>query len=107
MNIQSWLIQEITVAAPAGRSGSGDPTYGAPQVFPARIERNVRMRVGAEDSLLDVHAVVTSVPIAVNSRVWFPGDDTASALAARRPLDAKTASTKDGSYTIYETYFAA
>lgn len=107
MNIDSWLIHTATVATQTGRSGGGDPTFGPQTTVRARIERNVRMSVGAEEVLRDVHAMVTRDPITVASRVWFPGDDTSSPLAARRPLATKSAPTRDGSFTLYETYFAA
>ena len=67
----------------------------------------MRLRIGDADTLADVHVMVTQSPIAIGSRVWFPGDNTAATNAARRALAVKTASTRDGGYYFYETYFAA
>jgi hypothetical protein len=89
------------------RSGSGDPTYGSQGTLAARVEKNVRLQVGPQDSMMDVHVIVTKSQINVSSRVWLPGDDTGSTAAARRPLMIKNAPTKDGGFTLYETYFAA
>ncbi len=107
MNIDAWLDLTITVSPITGRSGSGDPTYGPQVTMKARLERNVRLKIGVDNALQDVHALVTSQPIVAGSRVWFPGDNTAQTNAARRPLAVKSASTKGGAYMFYETYFAA
>lgn len=107
MNIRNWLTQTVTVASTSGRSGSGDPTYNPQVTMAARVERNVRLRIGAENTLADVHVMVTEDQIKVGWRVWLPGDDIASTLEARRPLAVKNAATRDNGYTFYETYFAA
>jgi hypothetical protein len=107
MNVDAWLIHTVTVAAATGRSGSGDPTYGSQSTVPARVEKNVRLRIGEQNDMADVHVIVTKTQINISSRVWLPGDDTSATAAARRPLAIKNAPTKDGGFTLYETYFAA
>lgn len=107
MNIDKWLIHTITVSAPTGRDGSGDETYGPQATMLARIESGVSLVLdGAKgDVLNDLYSVATKEMLAVNSRVWLPGDDTSSTTVARRPLMRKSGPTHDGSFTLYQTYF--
>ncbi len=106
MDIGRWLTQVVSVSPVTGRGGSGDPTYGPITTLKARIEKNVRLRVGIENTLADVHVMATQEPVPVGSRVWFP-EDTVTPRTARRTLAQRTATNQDGSYAYYESYFAA
>lgn len=107
MNIDAWLNQTVTVQPMTGRTGSGDPQYGDKRTVKARIERNVRLRIGVDNALQDVHVMVTKEPVTVGSRVWFPDDNSASNTAARRPLGVRTAPNKQGTFQFYEAVFSA
>lgn len=107
MNIDHWLIEQVIVEPVIGRGASGDPSYGTPQTLDARVETAVRLVLDASTGN-QIHAqfrVATKVLIPLGSRVWLPGDDTASTDSARRPLSIRNAYTQDGSFTLYETWF--
>lgn len=109
--ITSWLVDTITIAAPSGVSNYGDPTFGAQSTLSARVEKK-------ESIVLDINGnerrvawqVASLTAIALNSRVWLPGDDTADNTEARRPVSIESATTKPSTYgstdtTLYMTYF--
>lgn len=107
VNIDEWLIHTITVAPMTGRNAAGDPTFGPQVPVLARVESGKILSLnGALGNVLQAtHVAVTKVPINVNDRVWLPGDSTADTSQARRPLSIRNAPIKNGSFTLYETYF--
>jgi len=106
MNINTWLTETVTVSQIIGRGGGGDPIYGPQVTMKARIERSVRLRIGVDNLLQDVHRMITKEAVTVGARVWFPGDNPERTNAARRPLAVQTAGNKSDTYRFYESLFA-
>ncbi len=105
MNIAHRLTQSVVFAPPTGLGANGNPTYGAQQTIAARVEYGTHFRYGRDgEQTICNEKVVTLVQIPVGSRVWIPGDNPADTTAARRPQDIVSATSFDGSCTIFETY---
>ena len=104
MNIAGRLTHTITVQSQTGVT-AGDPTWGSQTARKARVEHGTKMIVAPDGSQKQSeHVVVTDFAIGPEDRVWLPGDNTADANAARRPIIVKKADTFGG-YFVYETYF--
>jgi len=77
------LRETCTKRSQASTDADGDPAYGASSTFAARVQRSK----DRDSQEIEHDAVVyTSTEILPTDRIWLPGDDTASAAAARRPV---------------------
>lgn len=104
MDISSWLVDTIYWAARVGADGYGQPFYGTPVALPARVEGKNVLRISSNPELQYDHAICTLVQIGPDDQVWLPGADFTDSTAAKRPLRANTAYTKDENYQFYMTY---
>lgn len=103
MTILHLLTQRIIVQAEIGKDESGDPVYGTPLIFPARVELDQRMvfdNNGKETS--SSHRIMTMKQMPNEARIWLPDADTKDVTQARKILQTKSASIP-GSYALYET----
>lgn len=97
------LTDTVTVAAEAGISGYGDPTYGSQTTVAARVEYDSKLLTAPDGSVLEVtHRIASIVEIPLRARVWLPGDNTGDNNAAKRVVSVGKGSTPDGRETIYE-----
>lgn len=105
MNITRLLIDTVTLSHQTAVSESGDPTLGTQTTIKARVEHGSKLLTGAGgEALAYEHAFVTADAVLQTDRVWLPGDNTADATAARRPITVRKAATLDGATTLYEVY---
>jgi hypothetical protein len=104
MNISSWLVDTITIASASGTvTSSGRRNYDAQRTINVRLEHGTKLvadQQGAESEYEHVFAVDQEVK--PTDRIWLPGDDTSG--EHRSPIKIKRASTKPGSYTIWQVY---
>lgn len=100
------LTETITVKHKTGVAASGDPTYGSPVTFPARIERAGQRQVSTSgDQLNDTTLLFTVDTLSRSDLVWFPEDDTSSSEAAHRPVSVEQMRDLDGVVSHYEVTF--
>jgi len=105
--ITEWLVSTVTISTPTTVSNYGDPSYGANATLPARVEQTEKLVIDTAGNETRIGwVVVTLSPIALNARVWLPGDNTSDVNAGRRVISIKNATTKNGTVRLYETYFA-
>lgn len=98
------LTDTVTIASVTSRSGGGDPSYGAQTAIRARVEDESKIVIAPDGNERQAnHKIVSEVAIGLTDRVWLPGDDTAKANDARRPVTVKTAQTPGG-YRLHETW---
>jgi hypothetical protein len=110
MSFASWLLTRlndtITVAAQSSLSSYGDASFGAQSTLLGRAEEFeglVELPNGTEQKVRWV--VYSQTEIAVTSRVWLPGDNTADNTAARRPVFTERIPSLDGTTDVWHTYF--
>lgn len=86
---QGLFRQVITYAAVASRDQWGKPTMAAPATSRARVQPvNIFVRDAAGESILAKFKIYVppAVGVTLQHRIWLAGDDTSSAIAARRIL---------------------
>lgn len=106
MTYRTWLIHTITVAPYVGRTGYGDPTYGAQFEVKCRVEDSFQMiRDISGTERVSAHQIASEVAIGLQDRIWLPGRDTSKDNEANLPISVASASRKDGrSLTVYMTF---
>lgn len=103
--LKATCAQTIYVAAISSVSSYGDPTYGTPAAVDARVEPDVREIVGVSgERMVTSYRVITEAAIAINSRIWLPGDSSADATLARHPMKVTSFPGEDGNTHHYECY---
>jgi hypothetical protein len=105
MDASSWFVDTITVAAVSGRGNTGNPTFGSQTAVTCRVESfpGILSDSNGEDFTYS-ERIMTDTAIAIESRVWLPGADTADNTEAKRVVQVESAATKPGSYTLYRVY---
>ena len=80
--------QTIDVAtAAATRDAQGQPTWGSPASRSVRVERSDKVIPGpGGEELRTSHVIFTTAAIGLDDRIWMPGDSSATASLARRPM---------------------
>lgn len=99
------LTDTVTYKVPTGVDGNGDPTYGAAATVKARVEYGTKTVINAGGTERQCEAViVTEAEFPHDARIWLPGENTADASAAHRPILTKRAGRPGGGLTLCETY---
>lgn len=86
MNVRPLLKQVITIARKTGYNAYREPTYGAQEQIPARVEAKqqlIRTRDGQE--VVSDHEIVVLTDIGLEDRIWLPGTNPAKESDARKP----------------------
>jgi hypothetical protein len=103
--LKSQLRETIYVATSASVDAAGDSSFNAPA---ARLARVVNKQLTFEKSDGTVEksdvAIITVDVIAMDSRVWLPGDNSANATLARIPRFVERAVTEFGQLDFFRTY---
>lgn len=113
MLIAGWLVHTVSrKRRNAAPTATGDPSLGALETFPARVERTsvyVKRRDGK--SVHARHVFATLTPCEYTDVFWLPSvfgsaaDDTSSDAVAREPASIATATNKAGTQGIFQVYF--
>ena len=105
MNIAGWLIHTVTIAEQTGTDVYGDPTIGSQSAIKARVEStNKLVRGPAGEERQADHRFVTLAEVRMTHRIWLPGDSTADAKLAKRPIKIDSATDKGGRVTHYQVW---
>lgn len=99
--------QTIYVAtAAATRDAQGQPTWGSPAARSVRVERSDRIVPGPNgEDLKTSHLIFTETAIGKADCVWLPGDNSATASLARRPMLIEAIPAEDsGTTDHWEVY---
>lgn len=106
MNVDSWLVDTITIAPFLDRDGDGDPSFGAQFTAPARVEFKQTRVVGPDgQEVVSDTRVATKQSIGTQDRVWLPGASTADTNAARLALASQNAKNHGQDLTLFEVFF--
>ena len=105
MNIDSWLVDTITVQARTGVDGDGNVLFATEVQVKARVEDSQELFVDADGNERRAnHKVATLSEIPVGSHVWLdPADFPAG--QPERPLKRMHARNKAGLAGHHETLF--
>lgn len=105
--LAAMLDQTIYLASVAGRTASGQPTWGAPAAVAARVESSTRQIQGPDGTAVQTaHCIFinTTRPPVRGDRLWMPGDARTDALARLvRHVDTLPARAGSGA-SHYEVY---
>lgn len=85
--ILATMLDTVYIARQSGISASGQPTWGSPVAYPARVEPVQRVASSAEGQSLVTRTWIlldSSAAIAQGDRLWLPGVDQTNAALARR-----------------------
>ena len=103
MDISGALTETVTRRAVSVRSNSGDPTFGSPSTFSARIERTSGVAYSSEGAAISFRQrLFTTTSVALSDALWFPEDDSNNASAARRPIEVSVLRDLAGNVSHYE-----
>ena len=112
MNVTSWMVHTCTKKSRTGTGTKGDPVFGSPATFKARVEKaraTSRFAGGRESQ--HTYVLVTETQILPDDVVWFPSisgepaDDTSNLSAGRTPQTVETATTKPGAQKLFQVFF--
>jgi hypothetical protein len=99
------LTQVVTYAPISGRTGGGQPTFGAQVSIKARWEAKSTKVVGPDGTeRVGSHVCVSEIELPANARVWGPDDNPAVANEGRVIIGQRKAATPSG-WTLYEAVF--
>jgi len=85
--ITRTMTATIYVATATGRDTSGQPTWGTPAARSVAVEQETRIIPGANgEELKTSHVIFTNTAVGKMDRIWMPGDSSATASLARRPM---------------------
>lgn len=103
MNIESYMVDTVTIKSVTSRDGAGDPVFGSARTIKARVEDGgLIFRDSDGNEIQPEHTFTTQSEVKLTDRVWLPGDDTTDANASKRPLIVRRARRRDGSGGHYE-----
>lgn len=103
MNIDSWLVDTITVASRTGRDAAGDPSFGAQSEVRCRVENKRELIERQDGTQQEVDfSIATTTEIQVGDRVWLPGANPGNDSEAKQAVLVKSATIKDGTFRLYE-----
>jgi len=96
--------QRIWVAQLSAVDSFGDPSFGSPQPFMARVEDDQETEDRPEgEERLSRKRIVTEEQIRITDRVWLPGDSPTEATLARTPRSVQELPDERGVIDHYET----
>lgn len=81
------MLDTVYIARQSGIAASGQPTWGSPAAYPARVEPVQRVISNAGGQSLVTRTWVlldSSAAIAQGDRIWLPGVDSSNGNLARR-----------------------
>lgn len=85
--IAATLSATVYIARQNGVSASGQPTWGSPTAYPARVEQIERLEHTSQGQQLMTRNWVlmnSDAVVAKDDRIWLPGVDQTNAALARR-----------------------
>lgn len=99
--ITAGMDETIYVAAATTtRDSQGQPTWGAAAARSVSVEPSTRIVPGAGgEEIQTSHLIFTNTAIGKMDRIWMPGDSSADATKARRPLLIEPIPGEDSSVT--------
>jgi hypothetical protein len=81
------MLQTVYIAHQSSVAASGQPTWGSPSAFPARVEDMQRVEDGPGGKTIMTRSWVlldSSAAIVQGDRLWLPGVDQTNGNLARR-----------------------
>ena len=101
--LKALMNQTIAVAALSSVDASGDVTYGTPADRSAYVEEVRKEMRGRDGSVLvTTHWIAVESAVAMTDRLWLPGDSSADAKLARKPVSVEAFVDELGNTHHYE-----
>lgn len=112
LNNEDNFIDECKRAKKTGLNGKGDPVYGTPFAFMARVEKYTDLVRNSQGKMIATkYRLATKEPIDLDDNIWFPSlygepiADSTDPEQAQTPVSVAAARTLDGDDYLIVVYF--